>query len=128
MIIVDGRQYNVSVTDVGLDTEFIFKYAERTEDFNLNYELGAVYHNQSLTFGVEDTDNGDFVDLYKMLSTKGIDNGTGHNVEIWTPMGKMTFLMYPNKLSVKMKYEKGNKTWWSGMTINFIAVKPVESW
>lgn len=128
MIIVDGRQYNVSVTDVGLDTEFIFKYAERTEDFNLNYELGAVYHNQSLTFGVEDTDNGDFVDLYKLLSTKGIDNGTGHNVEIWTPMGKMTFLMYPNKLSVKMKYEKGNKTWWSGMTINFIAVKPVESW
>lgn len=128
MIIVDGRQYNVSVTDVGLDTEFIFKYAERTEDFNLNYELGAVYHNQSLTFGVEDTDNGDFVDLYKLLSTKGIDNGTGHNVDIWTPMGKMTFLMYPNKLSVKMKYEKGNKTWWSGMTINFIAVKPVESW
>lgn len=128
MIIVDGRQYNVSVTDVGLDTEFIFKYAERTEDFNLNYELGAVYHNQSLTFGVEDTDNVDFVDLYKLLSTKGIDNGTGHNVEIWTPMGKMTFLMYPNKLSVKMKYEKGNKTWWSGMTINFIAVKPVESW
>ena len=128
MIIVDGRQYNVSVTDVGLDTEFIFKYAERTEDFNLNYELGAVYHNQSLTFGVEDTDNGDFVDLYNLLSTKGIDNGTGHNVEIWTPMGKMTFLMYPNKLSVKMKYEKGNKTWWSGMTINFIAVKPVESW
>lgn len=128
MIIVDGRQYNVSVTDVGLDTEFIFKYAERTEDFNLNYELGAVYHNQSLTFGVEDTDNGDFVDLYKLLSTKGVDNGTGHNVEIWTPMGKMTFLMYPNKLSVKMKYEKGNKTWWSGMTINFIAVKPVESW
>lgn len=128
MIIVDGRQYNVSVTDVGLDTEFIFKYAERTEDFKLNYELGAVYHNQSLTFGVEDTDNGDFVDLYKLLSTKGIDNGTGHNVEIWTPMGKMTFLMYPNKLSVKMKYEKGNKTWWSGMTINFIAVKPVESW
>ena len=128
MITVDGKNYNVAVTDVSLDTEFIYKYAERTEDYNLNYELGAVYHNQSLTFGIVDTPNQDFVDLYKLLSSKGIDNGTGHNVQIWTPMGKLTFLMYPNKLSVKMIYEKGSKTWWSGFNVKFIAVKPAESW
>jgi len=128
MITVDGKLYNVSVKEVSLDTEFIYKYAERTEDYNLNYELGAVYFNQSLTFGTMDTSNQDFVDLYKLLSTKGIDNGTGHNVQIWTPMGKLTFLMYPNKLSVKMIYEKGSKTWWSGLNVKFIAVKPAESW
>lgn len=128
MIIVDGRAYKVSVKEVGLDVEFIYKYAERTEDFNLNYELGAVYYNQSLTFGTEDTDNKDFVDLFKLLSTKGIDNGTGHNVEIWTPMGKLTFMMYPNKLTIKMIYEKGSKTWWNGFTVKFIAIKPAESW
>ena len=128
MITVDGKNYNVAVTDVSLDTEFIYKYAERTEDYNLNYELGAVYHNQSLTFGIVDTSNQDFVDLYKLLSSKVIDNGTGHNVQIWTPMGKLTFLMYPNKLSVKMIYEKGSKTWWSGFNVKFIAVKPAESW
>ena len=128
MITVDGKNYNVAVTDVSLDTEFIYKYAERTEDYNLNYELGAVYHNQSLTFGIVDTSNQDFVDLYKLLSSKGIDNGTGHNVQIWTPMGKLTFLMYPNKLSVKMIHEKGSKTWWSGFNVKFIAVKPAESW
>ena len=128
MITVDGKNYNVAVTDVSLDTEFIYKYAERTEDYNLNYELGAVYHNQSLTFGIVDTSNQDFVDLYKLLSSKGIDNGTGHNVQIWTPMGKLTFLMYPNKLSVKMIYEKGSKTWWSSFNVKFIAVKPAESW
>lgn len=128
MITVDGKTYNVAVTDVFLDTEFIYKYAERTEDYNLNYELGAVYHNQSLTFGIVDTSNQDFVDLYKLLSSKGIDNGTGHNVQIWTPMGKLTFLMYPNKLSVKMIYEKGSKTWWSGFNVKFISVKPAESW
>lgn len=128
MITVDGKNYNVAVTDVSLDTEFIYKYAERTEDYKLNYELGAVYHNQSLTFGIVDTSNQDFVDLYKLLSSKGIDNGTGHNVQIWTPMGKLTFLMYPNKLSVKMIYEKGSKTWWSGFNVKFIAVKPAESW
>ena len=128
MITVDGKNYNVAVTDVSLDTEFIYKYAERTEDYNLNYELGAVYHNQALTFGIVDTSNQDFVDLYKLLSSKGIDNGTGHNVQIWTPMGKLTFLMHPNKLSVKMIYEKGSKTWWSGFNVKFIAVKPAESW
>lgn len=128
MIVVDGKVYHVSVTDVNLETEFIFKYAERTEDFNLNYELGAVYHNQSLTFGTEDSNNNDFVELYRVLSTKGIDNGTGHNVQIWTPMGKLTFLMYPDKLSVKMLYDKNDKTWWSGLSVRFIAVKPAESW
>ena len=128
MITVDGRAYKVSVKEVGLDTEFIYKYAERTEDFNLNYELGSVYYNQSLTFGTEDTDNKDFVDLFKLLSTKGIDNGTGHNVEIWTPMGKLTFLMYPNKLTIKMIYDNGKKTWWNSFAVKFIAVKPVESW
>lgn len=129
MIVVDGRDYNVNITDVELDAEFMYKYAERTEDFNLNYELGAVFYNQSLTFGVEDTDNQDFVDLYRLLSTKSrIDNGTGHNVKIRTPLGEMTFLMYPNKLNVKLYKQKGTKTWWSGMTVKFIAVKPVESW
>jgi hypothetical protein len=126
---VDGKTYNVSVTSVDLETEFIYKYAERTEDFKLNYELGAVYHNQSLTFGVMDSNNTDFVNLYKLLSTKStIDDGTGHNVEIWTPMGKMSFLMYPNSLQVSLKKERGNKTWWSGFTVKFIAVEPVESW
>lgn len=129
MIKVDGKNYNVSVVSVDLSTEFIYKYAERTEDFNLNYELGAVYHNQSLTFGVETSANQDFVDLYKLLSTKStIDNGTGHNVEIWTPMGKMTFLMYPNSLQVSLKHDRGSKTWWSGLKVKFIAVKPAESW
>lgn len=128
MIKIDGRNYDVSVNAVNLDAEFMYKYAERTEDFNLNYELGAVFFNQSLTFGVEDSENADFVALYRLLTTKGTDNGTGHNVEIWTPLGMLTFLMYPNKVSVKMLKAKGSKTWWQDMQVKFIAVKPVESW
>ena len=128
MIRIDGKEYNVSVISVNLDAEFMYKYAERTEDFNLNYELGAVFFNQSLTFGVEDSENADFVALYRLLTTKGIDKGTGHNVEIWTPLGKMTFLMYPNKVQVEMQKARGSKTWWQDMQVKFIAVKPAESW
>lgn len=43
MIVIDGKEYNVDVTDIGLDVEFIYKYAERTESFEMKYELGAVY-------------------------------------------------------------------------------------
>lgn len=43
MIKVDGKEYNVDVTELGLDVEFIYKYAQRTENFELKYELGAVY-------------------------------------------------------------------------------------
>lgn len=132
MLKVDGKTYNVSIVDVSLDVEYIYKYAERTEDFNLNYELGAVYYNQQLKFGVQDTgdnNNSDFVKLVELLSTKSsIDSGTGHNVEIYTPMGKTTFVMYPNKLTMKMKKAREGKTWWSDCTVKFIAVKPVESW
>ena len=131
MITVDGKEYNVEVTDLGLDVEFMYKYAERTERFDLQYELGAVYFNQNITFGMVSSDNTDFGELFKLLSTRSaIDSGTGHNVEIWTPMGKMTFLMYPNKLTLNLKkLEMGTKrTWWQGFTVKFIAVKPVESW
>lgn len=130
MIKVDGKEYNVEVTDVGLSVEFVYKYAERTERYDLAYELGAVYFNQSLTFGTASEEDDDFKELFRILSTKSpIDQGTGHEVEIWTPLGKMDFLMYPNGIETKLLLvDMHNKTWWTGMTVKFIAVKPVESW
>lgn len=124
MIKVDGKEYDVNITDVDLDTEFLYKYANRTEDFSLHYELGAVFFNQSITFGIGKSGT-DFAKLWDLLSSRSsIDAGTGHNVEIWTPMGKMTFLMYPNGVKVKMVKEKGSDTWWSGMNVKFIMVSP----
>lgn len=132
MIKVDGKTYDVAIIDVAMNVEFIYKYAKRTEDYKLNYELGAVYYNQTLKFGVSDTgnaNNSDYVKLVKLLSTKSsIDNGTGHNVEIITPMGNLTFLMYPNGVSMNLKKKIGSKSWWGDTTVKFIAVKPVESW
>lgn len=133
MIKIDGKNYDVPVIKVGLDIEFQYKFAERTENYELNYELAAVFYNQSLTFGTTDTRNKDFVALVQLLSTKsGIDDGTGHEVEIWTPFGKMTFLMYPNKVSMEMKNERKDNnreyTSWTAVTVKFIAVKPAERW
>lgn len=131
MINIDGKKINVDVTDIGLDVEFVYKYAERTENFELQYELGAVYYNQSITFGTSCTDNPDFQELFRILSAKSsIDEGTGHDVVIWTPIGRMSFLMYPNKLSLKMiQYDpKTENTWWNGLNVSFIAVKPAERW
>lgn len=127
MIIVDGITYNVDVIDVDLDTEFQYKYADRMEDYALNYELGAIFFNQSLVFGT-DSSKSDLAKLWDVLSSKStVDKGTGHNVQIWTPIGKLTFLMYPNKVNIKLFREYGSQTWWTGMTVKFIAVKPARS-
>lgn len=127
MITVDGTVYDVEVIDVNLDTEFEYKYAERMQDLSLKYELGGIFFNQSLTFGTGRSDS-DFAELWNLLSSKStIDDGTGHNVQIWTPIGKLTFLMYPNKVSVALLKEKDSATWWTGMTVKFIGVAPARS-
>ena len=131
MIEIDGKQLDVHVVDIGLDVEFLYKYAERTENYEMQYELGAVFYNQSLTFGTVCSDSQDFRELFEILSTKSrIDKGTGHNLVIWTPLGKMSFLMYPNKLSMKLLHNEAgrNETWWTGLAVNFIALKPAERW
>lgn len=126
MIKVDGKDYDVDVMKVGLDTEFIYKYAERTKSFELKYELGAIYLNQSLTFGLGKSGS-DFSKLWDTLSAKGVDEGTGHTVEIWTPIGKLSFLMYPGQITVEMIHETPRDTWWTGMQVKMIAVKPWRS-
>lgn len=127
MIIVDDVSYDVSITDVSLDTEFIYKYAERMEDMSLAYELGGIFFNQSITFGIGKNES-DLASLWDVLSAKSsIDEGTGHNVQIWTPLGKMTFLMYPNSVTIKLLHENDTETWWTGMTVKFIGVKPARS-
>ena len=76
----------------------------------------------------------DFVELVQLLSKKSsLDNGTGHKVTVWTPMGRMKFLMYPNKLSMKMKSvtnrdSENECTKWASLKVKFIAVTPVERW
>ncbi len=128
-ITVDGKLYDVDVLSVSLDTEFIYKYAERTEDYNLNYELGGVFFNQSITIGYgygAEKQSTDFSKLWKLLSSESnIDNGTGHNVKVWTPLGRVTFLMYPDKVTVALKRDRDKQgTWWESMTVNFIGVGP----
>lgn len=124
---MDGITYGVDVIDVELDTEFQYKYAERTEDMSLNYELGGIFFNQSITFG-SGNNKSDLARLWDVLSSRStIDKGTGHNVQIWTPLGALTFLMYPNKVNIKLLREKGSMTWWTGMTVKFIGVKPARS-
>lgn len=124
MIAVDGKVYDVAITALDLDTEFIYKYANRMEDMSLAYELGGIFFNQSITFGMG-KNGSDMAKLWDLLSSKSeVDNGTGHNVKIWTPIGRLTFLMYPNSVKISLLYDKNNETWWTGMNVKFIGVKP----
>lgn len=127
MILVDGIYYNVNITECNLSTNFVYKFAERTEDMKLNYELGGVFFNESITIGFGKS-AADFRTLWNVLSSRStIDNGTGHNVQIWTPMGKMTFTMYPENFTVKMLQDDGGNGMWTAMVLNFIGTEPARS-
>lgn len=127
---IDGIGYKLNVSSVKLDTEFLYKYAERTENLNLVYELGGIFLNQEITLGTEDSNNEDFLKVWDILSkTSNVDGGTGHNVRIFTPMGYMTFLMYPNSVTLSLNRARLNNgslagTSWQSMTVKFIAIKP----
>lgn len=124
-IFVDGVGYDLNVTNITLDTEFLYKYAERTEDFSLSYELGAIYLNQEITLGTEDEGNEDFVKLWKVLSSKStIDNGTGHEVRILTPAGYLNCLMYPNSVNLNFQRYDSLHPKWKGLKVKFIMVNP----
>ena len=43
MIKIDGKQYDVPITELGLDVEFQYKFAERNEKYELNYDLAQCF-------------------------------------------------------------------------------------
>lgn len=123
-MLVDGIFYNVNITKISLSTNFLYKYADRTEDYVFKAELGAIFFNQSLTIthgkSVED-----FNKLWDVLSSRStIDNGTGHNIQIWTPTGRYIFAMYPENFTLEMLEDDGGNGMWTSLQLNFIAIEP----
>lgn len=124
-ITVDGTLYNVEIDEIDIEGEFLYKYAERVISGEFKSEAIGFFENQSLTFRGDN--NSDFVALYEELSTLNAEGNFNKSVEVFSPIGKYSFDMYPDKLFVKMKrYVDGNGSdWWGDCKIKFIAVNKV---
>lgn len=119
MIKIDGITYNVPVTSLKRRGEFLDKYAERTEDGNLQRKLIGVYYNYQLTFGVT-TDTEEYARLWDKL-TEPVEF---HTVTVPDASGDYTFVAYFSNVGDEMLKKQNAKNYWRNLTVNFIAKAP----
>ena len=122
---VDSVEYDVFIEKVIIDGQFLYKFAERTISGDFNAEAIGFVENQSITI-LGNNDN-DFVSLYEALSTINADGNYNKTVEVFSPLGKYEFEMYPDKLRVELKrYVDGaGNDYFGSITIQFTATSCV---
>lgn len=125
-ITIDGIKYNVKITQIKINGEFLYKYAERVTSGDLLAEGIGFFENQSIV--IEGDQDNDFKSLYQKLKKLEDDGTFNKTVQTFSPLEDYNQLMYPDKLSVPMirlEYDESNniKAWWGEMTVKFIAVQ-----
>ena len=121
---VNGVSFNVTIIDVNIDSEFLYKYGIRTSGGIFKAKAIGFYENQTITFWHNRGD--DFIDLYEELSTKNSEGNYNKTVQVFSPLGNYEFEMYPNRLPVQMRrYVADGVSYWNTMSIKFIATRPV---
>ncbi|MCI8637277.1 MAG: hypothetical protein HFH68_17715 [Lachnospiraceae bacterium] len=121
-ITIDGQQYNISVF-IGIKetADFLDKYANRTDDGDLQRELIGVYFNYSDIKFEPQTDNN--YDEFERLWNKLTEAEEFHTVKI----ANLEFRAYFNNVSRVIYDFRNNKAYRKDMTVNFTAKKPARS-
>lgn len=118
---MDGTTYEIDITELSIDGQFLYKYAERVENGDFKAEGIGFFENMSITF--KGTPNNDFAQLYSDLKELQADGTFNHDIKTITPLGEYTQKAYPDKLGVPIaRYDESINSWWGEMTVKFIAV------
>ena len=124
MITIDGVDFNVPILEGAIiKADMVFKMAERTADAVLHSELLGVFFNYSgVEFGtIYDTT------LYASLWNKITEPVTSHSVTLYDETGPYTFDAYFANISSALKKFKGGKTYWTGLSMDVIAISPART-
>lgn len=118
---VDGIHFDIPMVSLKRNADFLYKYAERTEDGVLRAELIGVYYNYTLTVGTStqfgDTD-------YNAFWDKMTEPVEFHQISIPTKSGYYTFTGYISSVSDEYKKILDNKEEFTGFTCKFTAQSP----
>lgn len=119
IITIDGITYPVNIVSFNEISEFVDKYAERTQDWNLRRELAGIFFNYELTLG-KIQDEAVMQNLYDKIH----EPVEFHTVTLPHNDGFQTFTAYitgvPRPLIKRVK----GKNKWGGYVIKFIAKAP----
>jgi len=119
ILTIDGITYAVNIIEFAETSEFVDKYAERTENWDLQRELAGIFFNYELTLG-EIQDQA----VMQSLWTKIHEFTEFHTVTLPHDTGTQTFVAYVTGCSRNLKKRKSSTNKWGGTTIKFVAKAP----
>ena len=119
MLYIDGIGYKIDVRSVKRTADFLDKYAERTENGDLERELIGVYFNYKLQLG-PGIDRTEYARLWDKL-TEPVEF---HEVTVPDEDGDYTFTAYFSNVADELLRKVAEKNYWKNLTVNFIAKKP----
>ncbi len=121
-LIIDNEIYNIKVkTGIKRNADFLDKYAERTDDGDLQRELIGVYFNyKNISFEKQTDEN---YSEYERLFDKLTEAEEFHNIEI----AGTSFKAYFSNVSDEMYLYKNGRPYYRKLTVNFTAKMPARS-
>lgn len=119
MLYIDGIGYKIDVLSVKRTANFLDKYAERTENGDLERELIGVYFNYKLQLG-PGVDRAEYARMWDKL-TEPVEF---HEVTVPDEDGDYTFTAYFSNVADELLRKVAEKNYWKNLTVNFIAKKP----
>ena len=119
MLYIDGIGYKIDVLSVKRTADFLDKYAERTENGDLERELIGVYFNYKLQLG-PGIDRTEYARLWDKL-TEPVEF---HEVTVPDEDGDYTFTAYFSNVADELLRKVAEKNYWKNLTVNFIEKKP----
>lgn len=123
-IMVDGIFFDIPMVSLKRNADFLDKYAERTEDGDLQRELIGVYYNYTLTAGT----SSDFGETdYDSFWDKMTEPVEFHDISIPTRKGYYTFRGYISSVSDEYKKILDNEAEFTGFTCKFTAKSPART-
>ena len=119
MLYIAGIGYMIDVLSGKRTADFLDKYAERTENGDLERELIGVYFNYKLQLG-PGIDRTEYARLWDKL-TEPVEF---HEVTVPDEDGDYTFTAYFSNVADELLRKVAEKNYWKNLTVNFIAKKP----
>jgi hypothetical protein len=121
---IDGETFDIGLVSVKRDAPVLDKYANRTEDGDLNREIIGVYFNYTLTFPRLHLDPSEYARLYDKV-TEPVEF---HTVVVPGTIGSFTFQAYITGVSDELlKIGNSSINYWGNLQIKFIAKTPSRS-
>lgn len=120
-IMIDGIYFDIPMVSLKRTADFLDKYAERTEDGELQRELIGVYYNYTLTAGTS-TDFGETD--YEAFWNKMTEPVEFHDISIPTQSGYYTFRGYISSVSDEYKKILENEAVFTGFTCKLTVKGP----